>query len=390
MSKTLAQCLPRLSGTHLASAVLASLLFLLSGCVDPYTPPIISTPQTYLVVDGAIRLNGVTKVHLSQTRSLSAGATSPVEAKATVAIQDELGTRYPLTEQAPGTYTSDSLTLSPTHHYQLRLRLASGREYASDLVAAKLTPAIDEVAWAAESNGLQIYVNSHDATNSTHYYRWSYQETWQFHSAYQSDLEYVNGQIQRRSENIYQCWRTENSTAIKLSSTDQLSQDVVSKFPLTLVPSTSAKIHFMYSILVQQYGLTPEEFAYWDKLRKNTESLGTLFDPLPSQLSGNVHSLDTPSELVLGYVGASSVTEKRIFIKVTQLPYNTNYAITGYEDCAPPDTVLIKNLGISFNNAGYLPIDPVGNYPPRAYTGASASCVDCRQRGTNVKPSFWP
>ncbi len=389
MSKTLAQRLPPLRGAHLARA-LASLLVLLGSCVDPYAPAIISTPQTYLVVDGTINLSGITTVHLSQTRSLSAGATSPVESKATVAIQDDAGTSYPLAEQAAGTYTSAALTLAPTHHYQLQLRLASGRAYASDLVAAKPAPAIDDVTWAAQPNGLQIYVNSHDATNATRYYRWSYQETWQFHSAFQSDIEYVNGQIQRRAENIYQCWRTENSTSISLSTTDQLSQDVVSQLPLTLVPPTSEKIHYLYSILVQQYGLTPEEFSYWDKLRKNTESLGTLFDPLPSQLSGNVHSLDTPSEFVLGYVGAGSVTEKRIFISTTQLPYNRNFTITGYEACAAPDTVLINNLDSSFNNPGYLPIDPVGNYPPSGYTGAPASCVDCRQRGTNIKPSFWP
>lgn len=390
MSKKSAQRLPRPGGTHLAGVVLASLLLLLSSCVDPYTPAVISAPPTYLVVDGAINLNGITTVHLSQTRSLSAGATAPVEAKATVAIQDEAGARYPLTEQAAGTYTSAALALGTNHHYQLRLRLASGREYASDLVAAKLAPAIDDVTWAAEPNGVQIYVNSHDATSATRYYRWSYQETWQFHSAYQSDLEFVGGQIKRRSENIYQCWRTENSTAISLSTTAQLSQDVVSQFPLTLLPHTSGKLYSMYSILVQQYGLTPEEFAYWEKLRKNTESLGTLFDPLPSQLSGNVHSLDTPSELVLGYVGAGSTTEKRIFISISQLPYNFIRPITGYETCSAPDTVLMKDLAVRFNNTGFLPINPVGNYPPRAYTGAPSSCVDCRQRGTNIKPSFWP
>ncbi|MEJ7664694.1 MAG: DUF4249 family protein [Hymenobacter sp.] len=57
----------------------------------------------------------------------------------------------------------------------------------------------------------------------------------------------------------------------------------------------SSKLYYLYSILVRQYALTPEEFAYWDKLRKNTENLGTLFDPLPSQLSGNVHRLTMPA-----------------------------------------------------------------------------------------------
>jgi hypothetical protein len=116
MSKRLAQLSPLLRGVRLASAVLGSLLVLLSSCVDSYAPDIPNAPQSYLVVDGAINLTGITTVHLSQTRNLSAGATSPAEAEATVVIQDEAGTRYPLTEQAAGTYTSAALALGTNHH----------------------------------------------------------------------------------------------------------------------------------------------------------------------------------------------------------------------------------------------------------------------------------
>ncbi|MGI4887412.1 MAG: DUF4249 domain-containing protein [Janthinobacterium lividum] len=380
---------PRPGARYLAGAFLG-LAGLLGGCVEPYTPPAISAPQSYLVVDGSINLNGVTTVRLSRTRNLGTGAASPVEAKASVAILDETGARYALAEQAAGTYAAGPLVLGTAHRYQLRLRTAAGREYASDLVAAKATPAIDSLAWAAGPDGVQVYVNSHDAANATRYYRWAYQETWQFHSAYQSALEYVGGAIKYRAENIYWCWRTENSTAIALSSTDKLSQDVVSRFPLALLPRTSAKLAYGYSILVQQYAQTPEEFAYWDKLRRNTESLGTLFDPLPSQLSGNVHSLDDAAELVLGYVGAGSVAEKRLFIADAQLPRGYIRPVTGYESCSKPDTVLLKNVATRFSVPGFLPIEPLGTYVPYAYTGAPEDCVDCRLRGTNAKPSFWP
>ncbi|MEJ7664695.1 MAG: DUF4249 family protein [Hymenobacter sp.] len=98
-------------------------------------------------------------------------------------------------------------------------------------MAAKLTPPIDELPWAAEPSGVQIYVNTHDPTSATRYYRWEYQETWEFHSAFRSDVEYVNGQFQRRTEDISRCWRTENSTRISLTTSDKLTQDVIAKFP---------------------------------------------------------------------------------------------------------------------------------------------------------------
>ncbi|MGI4867809.1 MAG: DUF4249 domain-containing protein [Janthinobacterium lividum] len=372
-----------------------ALLLLLSGCVDQFQPEVAASTQRYLVVDGLINLRGVTTVRLSRTRSLSTPAPL-VEPKATITIRDEAGTSYPLTEQAPGTYTSAALTLDATHRYQLRLRTAAGRDYASDLVAGKLTPPIDRLSWALEPNGVQLYVDTHDATNNTRYYRWTNQETWEFHTPYYSEFEYVNGAMQRRADNIQVCWRTEASTDIALSSTARLSQDVVSKYPLLLRPGNDARFRFKYSLLVQQYAQSAEEYAYWEKLKKNTESLGTLFDPLPTQLTGNVHCLSDAGELVVGYVGASSMAEKRFFIDHTEFPANSTF-LTGYENqCGRLDTVKLGNLALGFTPE-YLPLYEALDQDSRThmyfligYVRGQALCADCRLRGTNVKPSFWP
>jgi hypothetical protein len=379
---------------HQINFLILCLLLSLSSCVDKYQPNVIATPQRYFVVDGLINLRGVTTVKLSYTRSLTSTA-APVEAKATVRIQDDAGASYPLTEQAAGTYTSGALTLDATRRYQLRVRTAAGREYASDLVRAKLTPPIDRVHWAMERNGVQLYVDTHDATNNTRYYRWNYTETWRFSTPNYSEFEFVNGAMQRRPDNIQDCWRTEASTSISLSNTARLSQDVVSKFPLVLHPGNSYHFRFKYSILVQQYAQTAEEYTYWEKLRKNTESLGTLFDPLPTQLTGNVHCLTDASELVVGYVGASSMTEKRLFIDHTEFPATANF-LTGYEnECEVHDTIPSKHNPVSFAvgfTREYMPLNEILNSlgMPTSYTRSTTLCADCRLRGTNVKPSFWP
>ena len=381
-----------------AAGLLAALLLLVSSCVDRFQPDVVSTSQRYLVVDGLINLRGVTTVQLSRTRSLST-PTPLLETKATVTIRDDVGTSYPLTEQAPGTYASAALTLDASRRYQLRLRTAVGREYASDLVAGKLTPPIDQLSWALERNGVQLYVDAHDATNNTRYYRWTYQETWRFSTPYSSEFEYVNGAIIRRAANvnIQDCWRTEASTAIVLGSTARLSQDIVSKYPLLLQPGNDARFRIKYSVLVQQYAQSAEEYAYWEKLKKNTESLGTLFDPLPTQLTGNVHGLTDASELVVGYVGASSLSEKRFFIDHTEFPAGTNF-LTGYEkQCETPDTVYLpsvntpRSLAIGFTQE-YLPLHEslTSRGILEGYTRSLGLCADCRLRGTNVKPSFWP
>ncbi|MBG8554295.1 DUF4249 domain-containing protein [Hymenobacter guriensis] len=375
--------------SRLRNYLAGALVLLLGSCVDKFEPEVLDTPQNYLVVDGFINLSGPTTIRLSRTKN-EADAPVPVEAAATVTVLDDAGAAYPLPEQQPGTYQSAPLNLSSDHRYRLRIRTASGKEYESDLVAARQTPPIDKVSWELNNRGVQIYVSTHDEANATRYYRWRYEETWLFHSAYQSGVEYVDGTMQQRQEGIYYCWGSENSTAIQLGSTSRLSQDVLTDAPLRLLESNSLKLGIKYSILVKQYALTAEEFAYWEKLKKNTESLGGLFDPQPTQLTGNVHNLADTAEPVIGYVGAATVTEKRLFIDRTELGSILRFK-TGYEDCGNPDTVLLADVPAYFSRPNLLPIE--GVYVARTligYTGNPAVCVDCRLRGTTVKPDFWP
>jgi hypothetical protein len=376
---------------YAVGGLLATLLLLLGSCVTPFEPDVINAPNAFLVVDGSINLSGVTTIRLSRTQNVATTTTTPVaEGRATVTIRNAEGTVYPLMEQQPGTYTSAALSLNPNLKYQVHLRTATGREYESDLVQGKVTPAIESVTWDLSSKGIQIYVSSRDPSNSTHYYRWRYEETWQIQSAFQSNLQYRNGAIVERTEDVYNCWASASSTPILLSSTTQLSQDVVSNFPLTLLPANAPRFRFKYSILVKQSAQTQDEYSYQDKLKQNTETIGSLSDPLPSQLTGNVHCLNDAAEPVIGYVGAATVAEKRIFIANTDLP-NTLRSQTGYEDCTELYPILLANLS-QFDGDGYLPI--AGIYTPMTYKligyqAASAECSDCRRHGTNVRPDFW-
>ncbi|WP_197070423.1 DUF4249 domain-containing protein [Hymenobacter sp. DG25B] len=371
----------------------------LTGCLDPFEPDV-KGGQSLLVVDGHINSQGVTTIRLSRSIDLAQKSAAPVESNATMYIEDEAGTRYLLRETKPGTYASDTLDLPARQRVRLHFTTAKQREYASDYTPVKTTPAIDSVSWRLANGGVQIAVNTHDDTQQSGYYRWDYEETWEFTSAFVSRIELKAGQLTTRFEDIYHCWATENSPAIKLGSTKKLSQDVVSELPLTLLPSNSTKLQRKYSILVKQYALTAEEYGYWELLRKNTENIGTLFDPLPSQLTGNVHCLTDASEIIIGFVGAQTMSERRIFIDTGQLPRNWSFA-TGYETCVldtlyrphenPPPK--IKPIPTQFfANVSYTPIEEyyIDGDPYVYYLYSSTDCVDCRKRGTNVKPSFWP
>ena len=374
----------------------AVLLLLLAGCVQPYEPKVAEAAKSYLVVDGFINTQGISLFKLSRTLSLAAGTTPTIEAKAAAYIGDAAGNRYALAESPAGTYSSASLTLTPGQKYQLHLTTTMGKTYLSDFVVAKKTPPIDSVSWKFGAGGLQLYVSAHDNTNQTTYYRWNYSETWLFTSAFYSHVAYDKASKQYtmpRPEDIYHCYSTVNSTAINLANTAKLTQDVLSQAPLLLIADNSAKIRYRYSILVQQQAQSAEEYQYWEALKKNTESIGSLYDPLPSQLTGNVHCLDDATEPVLGYVGAHSVTEKRIFIDRNDLPLPLNWVFdTGYQSCGvKPEEFNLFDALANFSTPNYMPIDPLYNDAGVivGYSGASPTCIDCRLRGTNVKPSFW-
>ena len=380
-------------------------LALLAGCTDAYLPDVITAPPGYLVVDGFLNAQGVTTIKLSRTYAVASKAAAPVETRANVYIEDEAGTRLLLSESTTvkGTYTSAALTLNTGRRYRLHLNTLAGKEYASDYVPVKITPPIDAVNWRTDNNGVNILVNTHDAANTTQYYRWDYVETWEIIPIYQPSVEYVNNRM--RSIVVpfpATCWGNSLSTTVQIYKTTALTQDVVADFQLKQLPISSERLFSLYSILVQQHALTKEEYAYWELLRKNTESIGSLFDPQPAQLTGNIHCISNANEVALGFVGAHSMQEKRIFIHRADLPRNWR-VLTGYESCLPPDTVFVDRptppppnpavvLQSYFGGGSFLPIDEL--YSQRGiligYTAKSRDCIDCRTRGTSTKPSFWP
>jgi hypothetical protein len=135
--------------------------------------------------------------------------------------------------------------------------------------------------------------------------------------------------------------------------------------------------------------LTKEGFDYWQNLRRNTETLGSLFDAQPSQLTSNIRAVNNPEDLAFGFFSAYSVEEKRIFIGRAELPPWRRR--TGFESCRMDTIKFDDYLPVYFENARFPVImdylDPFGGLV--GYFTADEPCLDCRQSGTNVKPSFW-
>ncbi|MGH2565460.1 MAG: DUF4249 domain-containing protein, partial [Ginsengibacter sp.] len=282
------------------------LVLVLSNCKVPYDPVLKSTDTNALVVEGYIDGSTPVSFSVSRSRMLTVGDTaqSRYELNARVTIEDDHQNAYPLTEAGRGVYNStDILPLNAAFQYRIHIFTADGREYASDMVAFKSSPAIDTIGWNFKDGGVQVFVNTHDANNITRYYRWQYVETWEFHTLYFSDVKYLaaSNTVVPRTEQVNVCWQNDNSTSILLGSSAKLAQDVINEMPLSYIENHSKKISVLYSIWVKQYALDVNGYNYWTAMKNNTEGVGSIFDPQPNQTSGNIHCITDPAEKVVGY-----------------------------------------------------------------------------------------
>jgi hypothetical protein len=376
----------------------------LIGCRKPYNPPAITAVTNYLVVEGVINPGSdSTIIKLSRTVNLSGKtAINPVTG-AVLTIESNQNTSYPLPEATKGNYVSPGLNLDNTRQYRLRIKTPDGKEYLSDFEQVKNTPPIDSIGFnllGGNVPGIQIYANTHDPNNNTRYYRWDYQETWQFHAKYQSQLITNGSAIIPRTvaQDLFTCFANDASTSIILGSSAKLQQDVIYQSPITQILSTSEKIETKYSILLRQYALTNNAFTFWTNLKKNTEQLGSIFDAQPSQINGNIHCISNPLEPVIGYVSISTVQQKRVFITANgQLPqtwfptYPYNCQIDTDLFCQTQSCQNFVALFLIPSGSTEIPIVqiPPAPAPPAGYLASSIDCIDCTIRGTKKQPAFW-
>lgn len=368
------------------------LIVVLAACKEKFELPYSGPPLGYLVVEGTINGGvGPTNIRLSRALGLVDSVMTRNETQAMVWVEGENNTQFPLAEVAPGFYQHAQLSLQQGEKYRLRIQTSDGKAFHSDFIEYKKTPDIDAISWERNDQGVQLYINTHDDTESTHYYRWEYEETWEFHSAFNSLLQYryINDEpvevIDRpgsETQAMYTCWANDRSTNIHIGSSVKLSRDTI-HLPLLFIPDGSWKISVKYSILVRQYAVSAAGFDFLQRMKRNTEQVGSLFDAQPSELTGNIVCEDDPRETVIGFVEVSELKTKRLFISRGEVnPWN--YLTGCYEES-------ILNMKDSIN-AGLIPTRPDIMSPSGRVVRFFAStpmCVDCRLRGVNVKPDFW-
>jgi hypothetical protein len=364
----------------------------LSRCLEPYDPAVKTKDLNVLVIEGYINAGQEqTSIKISKARPLGSGQQILHETEAVVLIESSDGESYALLESTAGTYTSLNLDLSTENQYRLYIKLKNGREYRSTFTPVKVTPAIDSVYWEVKPNFLHIYIGTHDVSNNTRYYQWSYQEDWQIQSVQPAFLVYEDDTVKYRSSEeiklMLNCWKSTNPQNIVVASSNLYPNDEI-KYSINQLPHSGERTNVKYSTIVKQHALQEEEYEYIQLLVKNSSMGGTFFDPMPSQLYGNIHSESEPDEIVIGYIGAYTTQTDTLFIEKHELPFapsQPNCLIWEFEMFDQDSLNKYMRPPIYYD-----PIDTwVDQYGIPWMSIIERSCVDCRVYGSTVKPGYW-
>ena len=378
-------------------------LLLLMSCVEAFEPPPSGQTADMLVVDGFINgSEGTATVKLSKARALTDPNPSPAELNATVSIQSSTGRIFPLAEQDSGLYTSSNIVQEQHALYTLLIETSNGSDYASDPIKILETPPIDSISYYLSANnaGLKVMVNTRAVESSGGYFAWSYVETYQYRVPFVSRFAFFKPVVIERSINepIDVCWKTELASRIVIGNAAGNEGSVLPQFPVTEIPLGSQKISERYSILLTQRAISAQEYQYLNELRSATESLGSLYDPSPGTVAGNIHQLNDRSATVLGYFSAATLVTQRSFISFRDLP-DVLRVKQVYKGCQLDTTCLLNAPPLPMENCvrmelldrSIIIVSAVGDFAnPEAYSYVPGVCGDCRlQGGTLVKPDFW-
>jgi hypothetical protein len=64
-----------------------------------------------------------------------------------------------------------------------------------------------------------------------------------------------------------------------------------------------------------QFSITKEAYVFWNNVHEQQSNVGSIFDPAPTQIRGNVYNPDNTNEQVLGFFTTASISRKHLLIK---------------------------------------------------------------------------
>ena len=287
-----------------------------ASCIDRIELPI-RTEEPHLVVDGQITNEPPPyKVRLTYTGTYGeASGQNPDDQYvkgALVSLSDDQGRLARFVSTGQGMYQTTDTTFRGQvgRAYSLTVVLSNGQRYVTKAERMPAVPAIDSISKvvAQTENSAKPYVcnytvNTHDPGSEKNYYRWTAYGTT---SRLSKGVSCCTGCT---SICFNRCWVTVSNDAVNISTDEAINGNPIQNRFVLQVPIYTLGPQL---IEVQQYGMTQANYQFWKLYQQQSSRTGSIFDPLPAPVAGNVMNADNSLDLARGYFAVTSVTRQRV------------------------------------------------------------------------------
>lgn len=368
------------------------------GCKEPFEPDLSMENLGVLTVEGYSDTDGTqSQLYLGYTRliygeNLGPGSSPAIGAR--VLLESNSGMQYPLQDMGNGNYLFEQ-DISEDEIYRLRVFLDEDDSYTSEPMLPMISNPIEDIGFEKDERGVEIYITTRGSQDVDDFI-WTFEETYEFNPIFISPWVYrpETKEIGSRSpeENNFLCYRNLKSGDLLMEISSNFDENVIFKKAITRIEPGDERLSVRYSILVSQMALSQEAAEFWEIMKKNRDDIGTIFSPMPSNISGNMSHDQDPEVSVIGHVSLGVVEQRRLFISAQEVNPWYNSLLAYYDCILESDTVPKDRYEEVFASGIKLPT--VGIYlgdssEPIGFRAALRRCVDCTLRGTNVKPDFW-
>jgi hypothetical protein len=340
------------------------MLLAATNCVEPYDF-VPGEAGDFLVVSGVItQMDEINRIKISRSTAFGTNAAEDPVESAEITLFDASGNSELFINEGSGYYAHYGNIIKPVTGGSYYIEIGYGTKKYQTSPQVMPDPVVPDsvtisVGWATQLNSLgeevtyeniDVFVNTPiNLGGETSHLRWSVDESWSFaerqcHPLHITKSCYMTGRI--------------NDNIIYLFSGESIEGNYLAKKKV-VGKRLSDRVEFIekHFINVNQYTLSDDAYAYWEKARQLSYPEGSIFDLPPAPLPGNVYNVADPDELVLGYVEVSAKAISRIGI---------------YQSYLAPFTVPSKDYICYFGD----------------YTNACCECLTIRNSSTN-KPDYW-
>lgn len=342
------------------------LLFFIAttNCVEPYDfKP--TDNNAYLVIDGIItQANEINRVRLTNSTAYGTNTIAkPIENAKIKLLNSNNESEY-FIEEGDGYYAhygfSLNIQVGETYHIEISI---GEKKYQSipeklpepivpDSVSFKLgyKSEINTYGIEVSYENIDVFINTPiNVDGEKSYLRWKTNESWSFTEIKCSPLH-----------NPKTCYMTRelNEDKFFIYSSEAITGTYLSnKFVANKRILDNVEFIERHYFNVEQYTITKEAYAFWERAVQIASPSGDIFDLPPAQFSGNVYNVNDKDEVVLGYFEVAGESIKRILL---------------YRDDIHPITITSKD---------YL-------CRRGSYVGACCQCLVI-ENSNSTRPDYW-